>query len=140
MDCDLSHSIDDLVRLINLKIEKNYDLICCSRFINQSKKIFSLRYNLSKIYSYILKPFLSSKVLDNLSGFFLLKKSHLNNLDHNLIFYGYGDYYFRLLYYLQKNKNLKIFEMNFFWKDRQHGKSKTKFLNIFLKYTLEAIK
>jgi len=140
MDCDLSHSVEDLIKLVNLKQNNDYDLICCSRFKNNNTTILSLRYQLSKIYNHILKPFISSKVLDNLSGFFLLKKNLLDDLNFDNIFYGYGDYYFRLIYYLQKRKDLKIYEMSFTWVDRQYGKSKTKFLNIFLRYTYEAIK
>ena len=139
MDCDLSHGLEDVVNLIKLHQNKNYDLICCSRFLDKRPNGFFLRYHLSKIYNYILKPFLSLPVLDNLSGFFLVKKKLLNDLKFDKIFYGYGDYYFRLLYYLNKKK-ISIIEMGFVWKDRKYGKSKTKFMKIFYNYTLEAIK
>ena len=39
-------------------------------------------------------------------SFFIIKKSFLNNM-LDKIFYGYGDFYIRLLFYMQK-KNLRI--------------------------------
>ena len=71
--------------------------------------------------------------------FSLLKKKLLNELKLNKIFYGYGDYYFRLIFYLQK-KTQKIYEMGIVYNDRKFGKSKTNFLKIFVKYTFQAIK
>ena len=90
-------------------------------------------------YNYVLKPFLSSNVNDQLSGFFLIKKDSFKNLNFDEIFYGYGDFYFRLIYFMNK-LNKKIYEFPIIYEERKFGVSKTKFLNIFLKYTFEAIK
>ena len=57
----------------------------------------------------------------------------------NKIFFGYGDYFFRLIYFLKK-KGFKLDEIQIKYVTRIHGFSKTKFLNVFLKYTKEAIK
>ena len=139
MDSDFNHDPKDLLRIIDIQKKDNYDLICCSRFVNDKSEDFVLRHKLSKFYNLILKPFLNSKIKDNLSGFFLLKKKLLNELKLNKIFYGYGDYYFRLIFYLQK-KTQKIYEMGIVYNDRKFGKSKTNFLKIFVKYTFQAIK
>ena len=71
--------------------------------------------------------------------FFLINKELLSNLKLNKIFYGYGDYYFRLLFYLQKKTN-KIYEMGIVYNERKYGKSKTGFLKIFFQYTYQVIK
>ena len=55
------------------------------------------------------------------------------------IFYGYGDYFFRLIYYINK-KSYKLDEIQIKYGNRKHGFSKTSFLGVFLKYTKEAIK
>lgn len=139
MDCDFSHGIEELKKMIFFQNNNNYDLICYSRFAEFKPKKFNLRYSLSKIYNLILKPFLGLNTTDLLSGFFLFKKKLLVDLPSDKIFYGYGDYYFRLLFFL-KSKNIKFKELSFEWIDRKYGKSKTKFINIFIRYTYEALK
>ena len=84
---------------MEIQTKHRYDLICCSRFIDKKSNDFVLRYKLSEYYNLLIKPFLNSKIKDNLSGFFLINKELLSNLKLNNIFYGYGDYYFRLLFY-----------------------------------------
>ncbi len=139
MDSDLSHRAEFLADLVFQKEEKKLDLVCCSRFMDKKPKSFSFRFYCSKIYCLILKPFLGIQTNDGLSGFFLLNKNKIKNVDFNKIFYGYGDYYFRLLFYLKKN-NVDNNVIGFQWQDRSIGKSKTKFLGTFINYTYEAIK
>ncbi|RPG99815.1 MAG: glycosyltransferase [Candidatus Pelagibacter sp. TMED118] len=139
MDSDLSHRAEFLKDLISQKEKNNYDLVCCSRFMNDKPEIFSLRFYCSKIYCSILKPFLGIQTNDGLSGFFLLDKNKIKDANFDKIFYGYGDYYFRLLFQLKKIK-VKFNVISFQWQDRSIGKSKTKFVKTFLNYTYEAIK
>ena len=139
MDSDFSHGLEDLKEMINTHQKKQLDLICYSRFSNKKPHDFRLRYELSKYYNLILKPFLNLPTTDSLSGFFLVNKKKMKDLPNEKIFYGYGDYYFRLLHHINK-KQINYEELSFKWKDRKYGKSKTKFINIFLRYTYEAIK
>lgn len=139
MDSDLSHRAEFLADLIIQKEKNNIDLICCSRFLDKKPDSFSLRFYCSKVYCLILKPFLGIQTNDGLSGFFLLDKNKINNANFKKIFYGYGDYYFRLLFYLKKIK-VEYKVIGFQWQDRSIGKSKTKFISTFFNYTYEAIK
>jgi len=139
MDCDFNHNPDYLIDLINLNKKFNYDLICCSRYINKNIKINEFRYKLSKLYNYFLRLALSSAIFDNLSGFFLIKRNILGLVEYNKVFFGYGDYYFRLLYFLQR-MNIKIYEFPVIYEKRKFGKSKTRFVKVFIKYTHEALK
>ena len=139
MDADFNHNPEYLKDIIKLQESNNFDMICCSRFMNNGKKESNFRFNASKYYNFILKPFLSSNINDQLSGFFMIKKDCLKLLEFNKIFYGYGDFYFRLIYFINKF-NKKIFEFPIIYEERKFGISKTKFLDIFLKYTYEAIK
>jgi len=139
MDSDFNHNPDYLNDIVKLQINNDFDMICCSRFKDNKKNETNFRFNASKYYNFILKPFLSSNINDQLSGFFMIKKDCLKLLEFNDIFYGYGDFYFRLIYYMNK-LNKKIYEFPIIYEERRFGKSKTKFLNIFLKYTYEAIK
>jgi dolichol-phosphate mannosyltransferase len=139
MDADFNHNPEYLKDIIQLQESNNFDMICCSRFTNNSKKGSNFRFNASKYYNFILKPFLSSNINDQLSGFFMIKKKCLKLIEFNEIFYGYGDFYFRLIYFINKF-NKKIYEFPIIYEERKFGISKTKFLDIFLKYTYEAIK
>ena len=139
MDCDFNHNPDYLLNIIYLNDKFNYDLICCSRYVEKKTKIKELRYKLSKLYNYFIRFALGSSIYDNLSGFFLIKKDILKLIDNKKVFFGYGDYYFRLLFFLQK-MNLKIYEYPIIYDKRKFGQSKTKFLKIFYKYTFELIK
>ena len=138
MDSDLSHRAEFLLNLILEKEKHDYDLICCSRFLNKKPSKFSLRFYCSKIYCLILKPFLGIETNDGLSGFFLLNKKIIIDAKFENIFFGYGDYYFRLLFFLKK-KNILQKVIGFNWQDRSIGKSKTKFVKTFLSYTYHAI-
>ena len=55
------------------------------------------------------------------------------------IFYGYGDFYIRLLFYMQK-KNIRINEVPVRYGPRRFGQSKTKFVKILILYSFETIK
>lgn len=139
MDSDLSHRTDYLLKMIEYQRANNYNLICCSRFFKIKPKDFSIRFYLSNIYCYFLKLFLGLQTNDGLSGFFLLEKKFIENKYFDKIFYGYGDFYFRLLFCLRKKK-IKYLNMGFEWQNRKIGKSKTKFIKIFIKYSFEAVK
>ena len=140
MDTDFNHNPKYLLTLINQHEKFNYSLVCGSRFLNTSPKKLKSRYKMSKIYNLIMRPIMRSKISDNLSGFFLIDRRIIDKDLFNKIFYGYGDYYIRLLHYLQKTNNSNIKEISIVYDERKFGLSKTKFVNIFLKYTFEIIK
>ena len=81
---------------------------------------------------------LGTRIDDNLSGFFAIKRSKLSELDFDKIFWGYGDYFFRLLLLSQRLK-MKHIQVPVQYGTRQAGLSKTRFLKIFAQYTREVI-
>ena len=139
MDCDFNHNPNDIVRLIKNFEKKDLDFISGSRFKNFKIRNLKIRFIFSYIYCLILSKFLGFQSTDALSGFFVIKKDTLLKINLKKIFFGYGDYFFRLIYYLNK-KRFKLGEIQIKYGTRIHGFSKTKFLSVFLKYTKEAIK
>lgn len=139
MDCDFNHNPKDLLRLIKTFEQKNFDLVSGSRFKIVKYQDLNVRYILSYFYCLILSKFLGYKKTDSLSGFFVIKKKVLFKTNLKKIFYGYGDYFFRLIYFLNKKK-FKIDEIQIKYGNRIYGYSKTDFIKTFLKYTYEAIK
>ena len=139
MDCDFNHNPKDILKLIKNFEKKKLDFISGSRFKNVNLKNLKTRFIFSFFYCLILSKFLGYKSTDSLSGFFIIKKNILLKMNLSKIFYGYGDYFFRLIYYINK-KSYQLDEIQIKYGKRIHGFSKTSFLGVFLKYTKEAIK
>jgi len=136
MDTDFNHKPADAVLLF--EIAQHVDVSIGSRFIFGGGMKSMPRYYLSFLFNIFLRLFLGTRMNDNLSGFFAIKRSSLYKLDPSKIFWGYGDYYFRLLL-LSQQAGLKHVELPVFYGDRIHGDSKTRFLRVFWDYTLAAL-
>lgn len=131
MDTDFNHEPKLVPRLIE-KCRK-YDLVVGSRFIRGGGMANKTREILSYIFNVLVRLLLSSSVHDNLSGFFAIKSDALEKLDKDRIFWGYGDYFIRLIY-LAKTEGFKFSELPSYYKDREYGESKSQFLNMFGDY------
>lgn len=132
MDTDFNHNPSDISKLLIFK--EKYDLVIGSRYIDGGGMENRSRYLLSYLYNLILRVILNHKIHDNLSGFFLIRKRALERINYDKTFYGYGDYFIRLLHQAQKN-NLNIKEIPVFYKNRIAGESKSKFFSMFIDYS-----
>ena len=137
MDTDFTHDPILIKKMISLRSQ--YEIISGSRYVTGGFMENQLHGKLSYYYNIMLKFILKTKVNDNLGGYFLIKRNLLNKLEFDKIFYGYGDYFFRLLYF-SKNKNAKIIEIPAVYKQRIYGKSKSNFLAMLFKYFYAAVK
>lgn len=137
MDTDFNHSPALVPKLV--KKCQTYDFVVGSRFVskggmqNKTRELFSRIFNIL-----IIRPILGSPVHDNLSGFFAVKTKKLHNLDLGKIFWGYGDYFIRLIY-LAKKEGFTFTELPSFYKNRQYGTSKSNFLEMFYEYFLSTL-
>lgn len=138
MDCDFNHNPRDILRLIYKFENDKLDFIVGSRFKNFKFRGLKIRFILSYFYCLILSKFLGYNFSDSLSGFFIIKKKILRKISLKKVFFGYGDYFFRLIYFLNKKK-MKFNEIQIKYGNRIHGYSKTNFIKVFLKYTYAAI-
>lgn len=138
MDSDFSHDPADIPRLV--KLTKDYDIVNGSRHMRggdiRTTWFRKLSTELLKIYMSTLLRF---NITDYTNGFTAIRKSFLNELSYKKIFYGYGDYSFRLFYHAKKN-GAKIKEIPVFYKFREEGKSKTNFLKHGIQYALAGLK
>ena len=139
MDCDFNHNPKDILKLIDKFEQKKLDFVSGSRFKIVKFKDLNVRYTLSYFYCLILSKFLGYKMTDSLSGFFVIKKKVLPKIYLKKIFFVEDDYFFRLVYFLNKEK-IKVDEIQIKYGNRIYGYSKTNFIKTFLKYTYEAIK
>ena len=136
MDTDLTHNPNLIFKLLNRS--KNYDLVSGSRFVKRGSMHNIFHYTCSLVFNLFLKFFLNSQLKDNLGGYFCIRKSALKGLNFNKIFYGYGEYYFRLLFFLNKN-NKSMIEIASHYNKRNAGESKSNFFFLLFEYSLQAI-
>jgi dolichol-phosphate mannosyltransferase len=134
MDADFNHKPPDALLLF--QVAQYVDLVVGSRFTFGGGMSNLSRYYLSYLYNIFLRLTLGTRLDDNLSGLFAVKRERMFELDFNKIFWGYGDYFFRLLLLSQRAGFLHI-EVPVFYGNRLGGESKTRFLQIFAKYTRE---
>ncbi len=137
MDTDFNHDPNVLLKFIMLM--NQYSFIIGSRFINGGGMENKLRNAFSLVFNLYLRILLGHHVHDNLSGFFAIKKNVLNQFTPQKIFYGFGDYFIRLIYYCCL-ENVSIVETPVFYKNRIYGTSKSNFFQMFLSYSSTALK
>ena len=138
MDTDLSHNpafIPTMLSYIN-----KYDMVFASRYVKGGKMITDNKLQLlfSNLFNRMIKLVLGSPILDTTNGFFVAKKSKILKLDLNEVFDDYGDYCFKLIYYLKKEAKMK--EIPFTYEKRLYGKSKTSVIRHGLSYTYKMLK
>ena len=133
MDTDFNHDPAILPQMI--KFLEYYDIIIGSRFVMAGGMEDRFRQFSSLIYNYGIRLLFRTPVHDNLSGFFSICRDRLMSMDLDQIYYGYGDYFIRLLMVAHK-RGYKMLEIPVFYRLRMHGHSKTQFLSTFIKYTL----
>lgn len=131
MDTDFNHEPKVVPRLVEKC--KNVDIVIGSRFIRSGGMANKTREFLSYLFNVMVRIILGSPVNDNLSGFFAMKRKELERLNFDKIFWGYGDYFIRLIY-LAKKQNNSFAELPSFYKDREYGSSKSQFLDMFRGY------
>ncbi len=134
MDTDFNHDPAMIPQMVDLL--RYYDLVIGSRFVMRGGMEDSLRYVLSFVYNMLIRALFRTQIQDNLSGFFAVRQERLFQLANifDKIFYGYGDYFIRLLFVAWR-RDWKILEVPVFYVLRRHGDSKTGFWRIFRDYT-----
>ena len=137
MDTDFTHDPKLIPKMLD-QIEF-HDIVSGSRYVNGGSMENRLHEKLSFYYNVFLKLLLKTNINDNLGGFFCIKRNFLKKLSYDQIFFGYGDYFFRLLFY-SKKFNAKISEIPAIYKKRTHGKSKSNFILMLFKYFFSALK
>ncbi|MEM7131114.1 MAG: glycosyltransferase [Chloroflexota bacterium] len=139
MDTDFNHSPTMIPQMVDLL--RYYDLIIGSRYIMGGGMEESWRYRASLLYNIFIRVLFFTRIQDHLSGFFAIRRSRLFELDlvFDRIFYGYGDYFIRLLMLAWRN-HWSILEVPVFYVLRRHGESKTGLWRVFRDYTSAVLK
>lgn len=129
MDTDFNHRPEDIARLLEPIIKKQADLVIGSRYIPGGGMHLTeanhWQYWLSKWGNLLVNRWLLHlPVHDSLSGFVVIKRKVLASLNPKQIFYGYGEYCIRLLYYSYR-QGFSLREVPVMYGSRQYGVSKS---------------
>ena len=137
MDTDFNHDPKVLPQMV--RFLEYYDIIIGSRFTMGGGMHNNFRYITSYVYNFLIRLLLTTRLQDNLSGFFSARREVLFSLDFEKIFWGYGDYFFRLLFYAEK-LGTNILDIPVVYQRRKSGESKTHLLSLLVRYTTALIK
>ncbi len=137
MDTDFNHNPKEIRTMYQLA--KKYSLVIGSRYIKNGGMENRIRQWLSYCFNLYIRVLLGYDIHDNLSGFFITNRKALTRQDSTNIFYGFGEYFIRLIhaFYIRK---MTIIETPVFYKNRSYGQSKSKFFNMFITYTYTVLK
>ncbi len=136
MDTDFTHDPKEIPNLLH--VIQICDIVSGSRFCAGGRMTHTPHYLLSLTYNWMLRIVLRTQIQDNSGGFFVIRRDALFSLPFDDIFFGYGDYFFRLLHFSQKAK-LKIIEIPAEYLSRSHGQSKSRWISMVILYTLAAL-
>jgi len=137
MDADFNHDPQVLPRLI--RYATDFDLVSGSRFAPGGGMYSRTRHAGSFLMNLFIRIVLQTQVQDNLSGYFAIRRRQLLRLPAGRIFRGYGDYYFRLLWYAQQI-GLRILEVPVIYRSREGGMSKTSLVGVLFRYSYQAVR
>ena len=143
MDTDFNHDPKMLPQMI--KFLEYYDIIVGSRFtmgggMGGGRGMSDIvRYICSYVFNFMVRIVLGTRIQDNLSGIFSIRREVLFALDFEKIFWGFGDYFFRLLFYSKKIP-ATILSIPVVYQPRKSGESKVRLLSLMIQYTTALIK
>ena len=137
MGADFTHDPKEIPKM--LKVAGAYDIVIGSRFCAGGRMHSTVHYIASLYYNRMIRVLLRTQVQDNLGGYFAMKTEQLRRLPFDKIFFGYGDFFFRLLHYAQK-ADMTIVEVPTTYEARREGASKSNFAKLLVSYTIAVIK
>lgn len=132
MDSDFNHDPRDIPRLIG--VAAFADIVIGSRFAPGGNMPDRARYLGSLVYNLFVRMALRTQVQDNLSGYFVIRRNAVLSLPLDEIFFGFGDYFFRLLHFAQRS-GFSIIEVPVVYGTRDSGHPKHSVFKTFFQYT-----
>jgi dolichol-phosphate mannosyltransferase len=137
MDTDFTHDPAELPAM--LAVARSFDVVSGSRFCAGGRMQDTTHYLASLYYNRVLRVALRTQVQDNLGGYFTMRREHLVSLPLDRIFRGYGDYFFRLLFFARR-QGRTIVEVPAIYRKRTAGVSKSNFASMLFRYGWAALR
>ena len=137
MDSDFNHQPSYLPFMIQSL--SHYECVTASRFLYGGSMNNRTRHYLSWLFNIFVRFTTGRWITDSLYGYLAIRRESMEKLNYDDIFWGYGDYCIRLMYYLQKQK-ANILQIPAVNGERRHGQGNSSFLGVFMQYTMETLK
>ncbi len=137
MDSDFTHDPVEIPRLLH--VAQVYGLVSGSRFCPGGDMEDVAHYLASMVYNWMLRLIVRTQIQDNLGGYWATRAELVRSLPMDRIFFGYGEYYFRMLHYMQ-HAGVTMVEIPAQYMVRKTGNSKSRFVGMLFSYTLAAFK
>ena len=134
MDSDFNHRTDALPILV--ENTRYFDCVSASRFVYGGDMGNRFRHISSWIFNIFTRIVTRTFVTDSLFGYFAINRNVLERVDFDKVFWGYGDYCIRLMYYLQKD-GASILQIPGVLGQRIGGQGNTRMVKTLLQYTVE---
>lgn len=134
MDADGNHDPEDLPNILR-NLQGETKLVIASRFMGDGG-MKGWRMVPTFLFNAMFRLF-GLPIWDNTSGYYAIRKVDLEKLGLSKIYYGYGDYHLRLVFYAAK-AGYKMIEVPTTYQARLGGESKSKLLKMAVEYTKEA--
>ena len=134
MDADGNHDPEDMPAMLK-SLSGDVKLVVASRFKGNGG-MKGWRMLPTFLFNGMFRLF-GLPIWDNTSGYYAVRKDDLVTLGLKRIYYGYGDYHLRLVFYAAK-AGWKMVEVPTTYQARLGGQSKSKLLNMAVEYTREA--
>ncbi len=137
MDSDFNHQPKYIPRMVeNLNY---YDCVTASRFVYGGLMDSRSRHILSWLFNIFVRLMTGKFITDSLYGFFAIHRRVMEKIDYDKVFWGYGDYCIRLMYYLQE-RNAEVLQIPAVNGRRLKGTGNNRFLGVFAQYTRETLR
>ena len=137
MDSDFNHQPTYLAMMI--KNMEFYDCVSGSRFVYGGKMDKRWKHLGSLLFNIWIRLLTRNNITDSLYGYFSIRRDVLEELDYDKIFWGYGDYCIRLMFYLQQQR-AKILQFPAENGKRFSGTGNKHLIKVFFQYIKETIK
>jgi dolichol-phosphate mannosyltransferase len=134
MDADGNHDPDDMPNMLK-HLGEETKLVVASRF-KGSGGMKGWRMLPTLLFNGMFRLF-GLPIWDNTSGYYAVRKTDVEALGIKRIYYGYGDYHLRLVFFAAQ-AGWKMEEVPTTYQARLGGASKSKLLEMAVKYTKEA--
>jgi dolichol-phosphate mannosyltransferase len=131
MDSDFNHDPQAIPVLLDSL--SGCDVAAGSRFVKGGGMYSRTRQLGSLVMNRFIAAVLRTRIRDNLSGFFAMRTEQMRPLLRDDVFRGYGDYYFRLLWWAER-LGYRIVEVPVVYRSREGGGSKTPLVRTAFRY------
>jgi dolichol-phosphate mannosyltransferase len=137
MDSDFNHDPQAVPTLL-ASLER-CDVASGSRFVPGGGMYSRTRRIGSRAMNVFIGAVLRTRIRDNLSGFFAVRADRVGSLLRDDVFHGYGDYYFRFLWWAER-LGYRVLEVPVVYRSREGGGSKTPLLRISVRYAWNVLR